>query len=109
LTPELIWTLKVPKRLPSLPLYWKDEKLRLPVLRRMTQTATGMEVDPMLPMTYSCSREAFVDIGKGVGLEHNLTHYHIRRWVANEVDSEFQSIVTQVPIFLFGPSYLSYR
>lgn len=38
LTPELIWRLRVPKRLPSLPLRWKPEKLNTPLLRRLDRT-----------------------------------------------------------------------
>ena len=38
LTPELIWRLRVPKRSQSLPVRWKQEKLNLPLLRRVEQT-----------------------------------------------------------------------
>ena len=51
LTPELVWRLRVPKRLQSLPLRWEINKLKLPVLRRMEQTASGFMVDSSLPMT----------------------------------------------------------
>lgn len=89
LTPELVWRLRVPGRLPSLSLRWKTEKLKLPVLRRMEQTASGWEVDPRLPMTYDSSNMGLKHIGEGLGYENLPTHYNFRRWVANEVNRKF--------------------
>jgi hypothetical protein len=86
LTPDLVWKLRVPKRLPSLPLRWKKNKLKLPVLRRMKQTPHGVEVDPTLPMTYDSSNLALKHIGEGLGYEDPPDHYNFRRWAANEVN-----------------------
>jgi hypothetical protein len=68
LTPELVWRLRVPKRLSSLPLRWKTKKLNLPVLRRMEQTASGWEVDPCLPMTYGSSKYGTQAYWRGLGI-----------------------------------------
>jgi hypothetical protein len=89
LTPELVWRLRVPKRLPSLTLRWKAKKLKLPVLRRVEQTASGFEVHQHLPMTYDSSDMALKHIGEGLGYENPPTHYNFRRWAANEVNREF--------------------
>jgi hypothetical protein len=89
LTPDLIWKLEVPKWLPSLPLRWKKDKLRLPILRRMCQTANGPGIHSSLPMTYNHSRMALQDIGKGLGYEDELTHYCFRRWAANAINRRF--------------------
>ncbi len=93
LTPDLIWRLKVPKRLPSLPLKWKDDKLKLPVLRRMEHTASGFEVNPSLPMTYDSSNMGLKHIGEGLGYENSITHYNFRRWAANAVNRKFPSFI----------------
>jgi Protein of unknown function (DUF3435) len=88
LTPDIIWQLRVPRRLPSLPLRWKQDKLKLPILRRMKQTPNGLEIHPDLPMTYDQSNVALKDIGEGLGYEDEFTHYWYRRWAANEVNSK---------------------
>ncbi|KAF1813182.1 hypothetical protein P152DRAFT_308236 [Eremomyces bilateralis CBS 781.70] len=79
LTPELFWRLRVPKRLPSLPLRWKKDKLKFPVLRRMKQAPYGYEVDQFLPMKYDSSNSALKHIGEGLGYEDLPTHYNFRR------------------------------
>jgi Protein of unknown function (DUF3435) len=79
LTPELIWKLRVPRRLDNLSLKWKKDKLKLPVLRRMKQTPYGIEVDPALPMTYNPSNLALKHIGEGLGYEDPPDHYNFRR------------------------------
>jgi hypothetical protein len=86
LTPELVWSLRVPKRLHVLPLKWKKDKLDIPVLRRMRQTPSGVEVDPILSMTYDSSNSALKDLGEGLGYEEPVQHYNFRRWAANEVN-----------------------
>jgi hypothetical protein len=58
LTPELIWRLRVPKGSRSLPLRWNQEKLNLPLLRRVEQTPYGYKVHKSLPMMYDSSRQA---------------------------------------------------
>lgn len=89
LTPELVWRFKVPKRLANLPLKWKKDKLRQPLLRRMKQTPNGYEIDPLLPMTYDSSNMGLKHIGEGLGYENLPTHYNFRRWAANEVNREY--------------------
>ena len=95
LTSDLIWKLRVSKRLTSLPLRWKD-KLKLPVLRRMKQTPYGVKVDPTLPMTYDSSNLALKHIREGLGYEDPLDHYNFRRWAANEVNRR-----CSFPFFLY--------
>ena len=95
LTSDLIWKLRVSKRLTSLPLRWKD-KLKLPVLRRMKQTPYGVKVDPALPMTYDWSNLALKHIREGLGYEDPLDHYNFRRWAANEVNRR-----CSFPFFLY--------
>ncbi|KAN0069176.1 Protein of unknown function (DUF3435) domain containing protein [Elaphomyces granulatus] len=81
LTPNLIWRLQVSQ---SLPLQWKQEKLSLPLLRRVEQTPYGFEVHKSLPMTYDSSRQALKDLGRDAGFEDDLGHYNYRHWAANE-------------------------
>jgi hypothetical protein len=86
LTPELIWRLRVPKRSQSLPVRWKQEKLNLPLLRRVEQTPYGYEVHTALPMMYDSSRQALKYLGRDAGFEDELGHYNYRRWTANEAN-----------------------
>jgi hypothetical protein len=86
LTPEYFWQLRVPKGLGSLPIRWKEKWKKIPVLRRMHQTSCGLQVHPSLPMRYESSNNALKHIGEGLGYKRPLTHYHFRRWVADEVN-----------------------
>ena len=52
----------------------------------MRQTPSGVEVDPILPMTYDSSNSALKDLGEGLGYEEPIQHYNFRRWAANEVN-----------------------
>lgn len=76
---ELVWSLRVPKRLHVLPLKWKKDKLDIPVLRRMRQTPSGVEVDPILSMTYYSSNSALKDLREGLGYAELVQHYNFRR------------------------------
>lgn len=96
LMPDLIWKLRVSKRLTSLLLRWKKDKLKLPVLRRMKQTPYGVKVDPTLPMTYDSSNLALRHIREGLGYKDPLDHYNFRRWAANEVNRR-----CSFPFFLY--------
>ena len=89
LTPELIWRIKVPKYTRALPLWWKKDKLNLPLLRRVVRTQYGYGVHPTLPMTYDSSRLALKDLGEDGGFENNLGHYNFRRWTANEANRKY--------------------
>lgn len=89
LTPELIWRLKVPKRNRALPLRWKDDKLDLPLLRRVQRTPYGHEIHPTSPMSYDSSRQGLKDLGEDAGFEDNLGHYNYRRWTANEANRKY--------------------
>ncbi|KAJ0415015.1 hypothetical protein BJY00DRAFT_327273 [Aspergillus carlsbadensis] len=86
LTPELIWRLRVPKRLPSLPLRWKPEKLDTPLLQRLDQTPYGYELHKPLLMTYDSSRQALKELGQDARFEDDISYYNYRRWTANEVN-----------------------
>ena len=86
LTPELIWRLRVPKRSQSLPVRWKQEKLNLPLLRRVEQTPYGYEVHTSLPMMYDSSRQALKYLGRDAGFDDELGHYNYRGWTANEAN-----------------------
>ncbi|KUL81536.1 hypothetical protein ZTR_10660 [Talaromyces verruculosus] len=91
LTPELIWRLRVPDHLYSLPLQWKPEVRRTPLLRQVYQTQYGLELHPSLPMSYAATREAMRELGRDAKFEGDLTLYIHRRWAANEVNREFTS------------------
>lgn len=79
LMPDLIWKLRVSKRLTSLPPRWKKDKLKFPVLRRMKQTPYGVKVELTLPMTYDSSNLALKHTREGLGYEDPLDHYNFRR------------------------------
>ncbi|OCK91535.1 uncharacterized protein K441DRAFT_707124 [Cenococcum geophilum 1.58] len=49
----------------ALPLRWKKDKLKLPVLRRIKQPPYGVKVDPTLPMTYDSSNLALKHTREG--------------------------------------------
>lgn len=89
LTPDIIWRLKVPKRLPSLPLRWKPEKINTPLLRRLERTPYGYELHKSLPMTYDSSRQALQELGRDARFENDIGHYNYRRWTANEVNRTY--------------------
>jgi hypothetical protein len=87
LTSELVWGgLRVPKHLHVLPLRWKKDKLDISVLRRMRQTPSGVEVDPILPMTYDSSNSALKDLRERLGYEASVQYYNFRRWTVNEIN-----------------------
>lgn len=79
LTPELFWRLRVRGRGHSLPIRWKKEKLDIPVLRRMDQTAYEYEVHRSMAMTYESSHSGLKDLGEDAGFEDPLGHYNFRR------------------------------
>jgi hypothetical protein len=89
LTPELIWRLRVPTRLPSLPLRWKPEKLNTPLLQRLDRMPYGYELHKSLLMTYNSSRQALKELGRDARFEDDIGHYNYRWWTANEVNRAF--------------------
>lgn len=86
LTPELILRLRVPDRLHTLPIRWKEDMLRKPLIRRIVQTPYGMQVHPTEPMRYGTSDKALKQTGQDAGYEIPITHYAFRRWTANEAN-----------------------
>ncbi|EED16117.1 conserved hypothetical protein [Talaromyces stipitatus ATCC 10500] len=91
LSPEIIWRLQVPKHLSSLLLRWKPDILDTPLLRRVTRTEYGYELDKSLPMTYDSSRQALRELGRDAKFEDDIGHYNYRRWTANEGNRNFTS------------------
>ena|SRR2546423_6825325 len=83
LTPELIFRLRVPDRLHTLPIRWKKDMLTKPLLRHIEQTPYGMRVHPTEPMRYSTSDRAMKRLGNDAGYPDPITHYAFRRWTAN--------------------------
>jgi hypothetical protein len=76
LTPEFIWKLYVPSRLPKLPILWKKEKLKVPVLQSMVKSAEGWVLDSIKPMRYSVSDNALKHSSDGLGYEYPKTFYY---------------------------------
>jgi hypothetical protein len=97
LTPELIWQLKVPKHLRSLPLRWKKNMLDIPVLRRVVRTPYNYAVHRTLPMTYDSSRLALINLGEDAKFEDRLSHYNFRRWTANEANRKYPYVQSPKP------------
>jgi hypothetical protein len=93
LIPELIWSLRVPKRLHVLLLKWKKDKLDIQVLRRMRQTPSGVKMDLILSMTYDSSNSALKDLEEGLGYKKLVQYYNFRRWAANEVNRKRSFLV----------------
>ncbi|KAI9727203.1 MAG: hypothetical protein M1834_008511 [Cirrosporium novae-zelandiae] len=89
MTPEVILRLKVPKRLHSLPIPWKDEMRNVPLLRHIDKTPYGIDVHPIQPMKYNTSNSAIKQLGVDAGYEYPIHHYNFRRWVANEANRAF--------------------
>lgn len=96
LTPELIWRLRVPDHLPSLPLQWKPEVLRTPLLRQVYRTEYGLELHPSLPMSYAATREGMRELGRDAKFEGDLTLYIHRRWTANEVNRKSETLYCKI-------------
>ena len=88
LTPEYILRLRVPPRLHTLPILWKDEMLRIPILRHIEQTPYGLRVHDEKPMKYETSNSLLKQLGKDPGYDINIDHYAFRRWTANEANRE---------------------
>jgi Protein of unknown function (DUF3435) len=92
LTPEIIWRLRVPGHVSSLPLQWKAEVLDTPLLRHVKQTEYGLELDDSLPMAYASSREALRELGRDAKFEDDVGHYNYRRWTANEANRKSEKL-----------------
>jgi hypothetical protein len=88
LTPEYILRLRVPPRLQTLPIVWKEEMLRVPLLRHIENTPYGVRVHPEKPMNYDTSNNLLKQLGKDAGYDINIDHYAFRRWTANEANCE---------------------
>ena len=88
LTPAYILRLRVPPRLHTLPILWKEEMLRIPLLRHIEQTPYGVRVHPEKPMKYETSNNLLKLLGKDAGYDINIDHYAFRRWTANEANRE---------------------
>jgi hypothetical protein len=89
---EIIWCLKDPKRLQSLPLRWKLERLNTPLLRRLERTPYGYGLHESLSMTYDSSRQALQELGRDARFENDIGHYNYRRWTANEVNRMYDRL-----------------
>ncbi|KAF1816829.1 hypothetical protein P152DRAFT_463208 [Eremomyces bilateralis CBS 781.70] len=89
LTPEFIRQLRVPCRLPKLPIRGKKALLKVPVLRNMNHTAEKWVLDPILSMKYSTSDSALKHISEGLGYELLKKFYFYRRWAANEINLHY--------------------
>lgn len=79
LTPDIIWRLKVPKRLQSLPLRWKPKKLNTPLLRRLERTPYSYKLHKSLLMIYDSSRQALQELGHDARFKNNISYYNYRR------------------------------
>jgi len=88
LMPEHILRLRVPLRLHTLPILWKEEMLRITLLRHIEQTPYGVRVHPEKPMKYETSYNLLKQLGKDAGYDINIDHYAFRRWTANEANRE---------------------
>jgi hypothetical protein len=86
LTPEYILRLRVPNRLHTLPIPWKSEMLRVPLLRHIEQGPYGARVHPEELMRYDTSNTALKRLGNDAGYEMSIDHYAFRRWTANEAN-----------------------
>ncbi|KAL4990762.1 hypothetical protein BDW68DRAFT_174755 [Aspergillus falconensis] len=93
LTPNIIWRLKVPKRLQSLPLRWKPEKLYTLLLLRLERTPYGYELHESLSMVYDSSRQALQELGRDARFENDIGHYNYQRWTTNEVVDRVRPLV----------------
>ena len=82
---ENIFSVKVPQSRNSLRLRWKESLLRKPILRREEGTFTSSD-QPL-----QSTRVSYVlgQLGAKVGFEDQLTHYCVRREVANVIDGEY--------------------
>lgn len=86
LTPKLILRLRVPDRPHTLPIRWKEDMLRKPLIRQVIQTPYGMRVHPTEPILYNTSNKALKKLGEGAGIPDPITHYAFRRWTANDAN-----------------------
>ncbi|KMP09863.1 hypothetical protein CISG_02623 [Coccidioides immitis RMSCC 3703] len=74
LTPELSWCLKVPKCCESLPIYWKEDMLGVPVLG---------------DLTYNLILDVMRCLDRDAGLEDPLNSYTYQHWTANKANCNF--------------------
>lgn len=72
ITSGLVLGLKVPKRLHTLPIPWKEEMKDVPIFRRMRRSASGIDVHPTLPMTYRTGNNALQRLGEVAGYRHSI-------------------------------------
>jgi Protein of unknown function (DUF3435) len=86
LTPEYILRLRVPPRLHPLSILWKEEMLRITLLRHIEQTPYGVRVHYEKPMKYKTSNNLLKQLEKYAGYDINIDDYAFRRWTANEAN-----------------------
>ena len=88
LTPEYILQLRVPERLRTLSIPWKDEMLGVPLLRHIENTPYGPRVHLEKLMKYNTSNTLIKQLGRDAGYDIPIDHYTFRRWTANEANRE---------------------
>jgi hypothetical protein len=88
LIPEYILQLRVPERLRTLSIPWKDEMLGVPLLRHIENTPYGLRVHSEKPMKYDTSNTLLKQLGRDTGYDIPIDHYAFRRWTANEANRE---------------------
>ena len=90
LTPDLFWKLKVPHPLPVLRIRWKQEKQNTPLF---SHTGRDGHIDFTKPMSYQMAHFSLGRLGRVAGFRHSIKSYCFRRWVANETNSEYHSLL----------------
>jgi hypothetical protein len=86
LTPELLYKLRVPKRLHVLPLRFKKSIHNIPIFRSTVRTASGVVTYLILPRSYHSASDDLKRLGEVAGYRYLIHFYCFRRWVANEAN-----------------------
>ena len=90
LTPDLFWKVKVPHPLPVLRIRWKQETQNTPLF---PHTGRDEHTDFTKPMSYKMAHFSLQRLGRVAGFRYSIKSYCFRRWVANETNSEYQSLL----------------
>jgi len=87
--PEDLWSVKIPKRLQSVPIAWAPQWLNVAPFRRAVRDSTGkIATSPTLAAQFNQMATWNRRLGKSFGMEEPLEFKILRRTAAAALDSE---------------------
>lgn len=103
LTPDLFWKLKVPYLRPVLWIRRKPEKQDTPLFPHIGRDG---HTDFKKPMSYEMAHFSLQRLGRVAGFRCSIKSYCFRRWVANETNSDYQTLVVFADSVVIQPFQL---